>query len=238
MSETHESLKTSYGAVSSQTWEHEDFQVENLRSSRSLFETFSLKARAPVPVEVDVYAFLSGLPFEVAFVEGLQAIQRDISHVLGETLHYWVKPENFGIEYCVFKWPDDVLPEGAIETINSAISEIEFAGYILNIDGFQLNPDGCVVARGFDEDDRLFKIRQFFKDKIPFLPKRQSGWAHIPLGRILEPVGEEKFSLLKEFFRSQADGTMFSTRISKAHLIHENRWYMEERNCLKTVRFD
>lgn len=236
MTESHDRLKASYGAVAKRTWEHRDFLTENLESSRSLFEASSLKSWAPVPVEVDVYAFLSGLPFEAALVESLQSVQQDIASILDKTLHYWVKPENLGIEYCVFKWPDEVLPNGAIETINAVVSEMDFTEYKLDIGGVQVNPDGCVVARGFDEDDRLFKIRQFFKDKVPFLPERQSGWAHIPLGRILEPVGEEKFRLLNEFFASRTDKLISSTKIQTAHLIHENRWYMEERDCLTTVR--
>lgn len=225
-------LERAYEEVGDCTWSTKDFLDSNLEVSRDLFGPESLVTRRPVPKELEVFALLSGLPFRVEFTDKLVEVQQKISAVLGERLHYWVAPANMGVEYCVFKWPTDSWNEewlGAIEDVLAAIRQPSFR---FSIGGVQINPDGCVVAKGFDEGAVLFQIREHLKIEIPFLPSQQSEWAHLPLGRILEPLGVERFAKLAHLVSTMSDLPIAATEISSIKLIHETRWYMEAKTIL------
>lgn len=225
-------LRDAYDSVGNRTWSEGDFLASNLEVSRNLFTPESLLAHQPRPRELEVYALLSGLPFPPDFTDRLVAVQRQIAAVLGESLHYWVAPANLGVEYCVFKWPAEAWNEAWRGPIEDALASIRQPAFRFHIGGVQINPDGCVVARGYDEDAALFRIREQLKADIPFLPARQSGWAHVPLGRILEPLGSEKFSQLADLVGTLSDLPLATTEIDTMKFIHEQRWYMEERTTL------
>lgn len=225
-------LREGYRAVGDRTWLAEDFSAENLENSRKLFTLESLQARKPRPRALEVYALLSGLSFAWDFADRLAAVQLRLSEIIGEHLHYWVAPQNLGVEYCVFKWPTDPWDEQWRGAIDDALNSIPARAFRFHIGGVQINPDGCVVARGFDEHAELFRIRTSLRAKIPFLPGKQSGWAHVPLGRILEPLGAERFVRLGRLIGEMAELPIASTEINVMKFIHETRWYMEERETL------
>jgi hypothetical protein len=225
-------LKESYQAVGARTWLSEDFKESNLEISRNLFSPESLQARKPRPKELEVFALLSGLPFVSDFTDKLVAVQTQISEILGERLHYWVAPQNMGVEYCVFKWPTDSWEDEWLSTIQNVLASFRPPSFRFHIGGVQVNPDGCVVARGYDEHAAMFLVRDRLKSEVPFLPEKQSRWAHVPLGRILEPLGVEQFARLANLVGEISDLPIASTKIDTMKLIHETRWYMEERNTL------
>jgi hypothetical protein len=119
-----------------------------------------------------------------------------------------------------------------LDVIRAVLASIRQPSYRFSIHGVQINPDGCVVAKGFDEGAVLFQIREHLKAEIPFLPAGQSGWAHVPLGRILEPLGGERFAKLGHLMRTMSDQPIASTEICSMKLIHETRWYMEAKTIL------
>lgn len=225
-------LRRAYQEVGHRTWLTPDFLGSNLEISRALYTPESLVARRPRPRELEVFALLSGLPFHGEFAAKLVEVQGQISAVLGERLHYWVEPANFGVEYCVFKWPADPWNQEWLGEIRDVLASTSRLAFRLDIGGVQINPDGCVVALGFDEESRLFGIRDHIRTKIQFLPKRQSAWAHVPLGRILEPVGPEIFAKLAELQNTLENQPIASTEVCSIKLVHETRWYMEERTIL------
>jgi len=229
-------LKESYDKVGKQTWNHSDFQKKEISISRSYYTDKSLLLRKPSPKNLEVYALLSGLPFSTNITEKLISVQNEITKILGESLHYWVKPNNFGLEYCVFKWPDDDWNSSYLPIIKEEISFVESNSFLFHIHGIQINPDGCVVAKGYDENGVIFDIRRKLKEKLYFLPDKQSEWAHIPMGRILEPVGALKFSKLNKFIDKVYDEFIVSDVIDSLSLVHENRWYMEERSILQEYK--
>ena len=228
----HSSLKSAYRAVGDRTWSDTDFVEANLDRSRDLFTPESLAARRPRPKQLEVFALLSGLPFRTAFTDKLVEVQRAISAVLGERLHYWVAPMNLGVEYCVFKWPTGTWDAAWSDVVKEKLSSIREPSFRFDVRGVQINPDGCVVAQGFDEGSVLFRIREGMRTSIPFLPPKQSGWAHVPLGRILEPLGVDGFANLARVVATLSDKHVASTEIDSLKLIHETRWYMEEKTVL------
>ncbi|THB73258.1 MAG: hypothetical protein D6B28_04070 [Gammaproteobacteria bacterium] len=226
-------LSQAYQSVGGKTWANNDFLEANLESSRNLFTEESMIKRCPLPKKLEVFALVAGLPFPQEFINSITNVQKQISEIIGDCLHYWVKPNNLGVEYCVFKWPTDPWKQEWLEIAQNELEIIQQPAFKFSIGGIQINPDGCVVARGYDENSTLFNIRDHIKANIDFLPSKQSGWAHVPLGRILEPVGTDKFAKLAEFISSISDTLITCTTISSMKLIHEKRWYMEEKTVLK-----
>ena len=224
-------LATAYDEVGRRTWLSEDFLESSLESSRNLFTPESLASGRPMPKELEVFALLSGLPFTGDFTGKLVEVQQHISTVIGKTLHYWVAPANLGVEHCVFKWPAESLSEEQLCAIQKVLSSSRHQSFRFSIRGIQVNPDGCVVAKGFDEGGAIFRIREQLRTEIPFLPVKQSGWAHVPLGRILEPVGGENFKDLRQLTESIVLPDC-SVEIGSMKLVHEKRWYMEEKTVL------
>jgi len=204
--------------------------------SRGLFNKKSLELRKPEPKELEVYALLSGLSFSKKITNKLVSIQQSIDMVLGDSLKYWVLPLNFGVEYCVFKWPEENWDNTHASLINKELSLLRKSSFQFSIHGIQINPDGCIVAKGYDEDGIIFRIREKLKVNLEFLPKRQSGWAHIPIGRILEPIGVEKFSALETLINKMSDTFIVSDTINSIKFVHESRWYMEEKTILSELR--
>tara|TARA_S200000501_G_scaffold240819_1_gene225659 strand:+ start:2337 stop:3101 length:765 start_codon:yes stop_codon:yes gene_type:complete len=225
-------LKNSYSKVGNETWLNSDFIQSNLDTSINLFTKKSLKLQKPKPKNLEVYALLSGLSFSEKLCDKLMNFQKYISDIITDKLHYWVIPKNFGVEYCVFKWPDEKWDKSQSQIILNELSALQSPHFKLIVEGIQINRDGCVIAKGFDDEGIIFKIRKHLKNKIPFLPNRQSGWAHIPLGRILEPIGKKNFDELRQFINKHSDDFIFSEKINKIKFVHETRWYMEEKSII------
>ena len=230
-------LRKSYKEVGDETWENNDFIEASVKISRNFFTSESVFIRKPRPKKLDVYALVSGISFPEELTEKLSNIQHKIDNILKESLHYWVTPLNFGIEYCVFKWPDDLWDDSWLQDINREINSINKSSFQLEIKGVQINSDGCVLAKGYDKADMINTIRQHLKSNLLFLPKKQSAWAHIPMGRILEPIGTKKFKELKNLIDKLNDILIDNIIIDSAKLVHETRWYMEEKKTLSEFYF-
>lgn len=231
-------LKQKYDSVGNLTWERNDFSESSIERSRALFTDESLYCRKPVPKELEVYALLSGIQFHREITCKLQRLQQRISSILGDSLHYWVLPENLGLEYGVFKWPKESWDETRVPVIRKALSALEVSSFSFFVHGIQINPDGCVVAKGYDEGAAIFKVREKLRTTLNFFPKKQSGWAHIPLGRILEPVGEEKFNELRLLIGEIGQNFIVEHELTSAKFVHETRWYMEEKAVLLEIHFE
>ena len=222
-------LEQLYNLVGDKTWLNEDFLEENLKSSRDLFKERSLLLRRPEPKHLEVYALLSGLPFPISFSNELVKKQEEISKIIGNSLNYWVKQNNLGIEYFVFQWPGKSISKKQISDISNLLYKIKEKSFLLEIRGIQVHQDGCVIAKGFDDSGVLFRIREYLKENLMGAPKKQSNWAHVPLGRILEPIKEENFKKLEEYFGENKNKKIAKYEIKSIKFIHETQWKMETR---------
>lgn len=227
-----EKLCFEYDQVGDLTWIEKDFSDLWLESSRALFNPGLDVAEVPVPKQLVVYALVSGLGFSTGLQELVMRLQAEIDQIIGPVRRYWVKPNNLGVEYCVFKWPNDSWSQAQTLNVCEVLSQLEFHPFNLHIGGVQINRDGCVILKGFDENQSLFKIRNSLKDSIEFLPNKQSNWAHIPIGRILNPIGEIRFDRLREYVYNHKRSKLYTELISQAKFVHETRWYMEAREVI------
>tara|TARA_B110000483_G_C18132153_1_gene518074 strand:- start:567 stop:1265 length:699 start_codon:yes stop_codon:yes gene_type:complete len=225
--------KPNYDEVSSKTWIYSDLKENNLKFSKSLFE---FKNKIIVPKRLEVLALLSGLPFSKLLTYKILYIQKEIDKIIGDTKHYWVKRNNLGLEYCVFKWPEEKLNQSDIKKISKFVSNINIEKFNVFFDGCQLNPDGCIVVKGFDVSKNISNIRDLISKNISFLPKKQSNWFHIPIGRILEPVGQKNFLKLKKFFDKNNKGWGHYEKVKNIKLIYEYQWYMTDRKMLFKIK--
>ncbi|NQU31739.1 MAG: hypothetical protein HQ521_00755 [Bacteroidetes bacterium] len=231
-------LRQSYEDVGNKTWLNDDFKQNDLDISRDLFTDKSLALRKPVPKKLEVFALLSGLPFTEEFCINLVAIQDKISDILNNILQYWVLPSNFGVEYCVFKWPNEKWIDSRMRIIEKELSTLNYPPFRFSIKGIQINPDGCIIAKGYDKGRVIFNIRERLKANLTILPKRQSGWAHIPIGRILEPIGSKKFGDLRRLVKKLSNDLIASEEINTVKFVHETRWYMEEKSILSEFQLN
>jgi hypothetical protein len=228
-------LNFAYDQVGDLTWLKKDFKNGWLESSRALFDSGLEICDLPVPKELEVYALVSGLQFSIGLQEVVVKLQAEIDQILGPVRRYWVKPENLGVEYCVFKWPSDSWDEAQTVNVKTVLNQMEFQAFHLYIGGIQINRDGCVILKGFDQHQSLFTIRNHLRESIEFLPKKQSNWAHIPIGRILNPIGETRFNKLREYIHGHKTSHLYTEIISEAKFVHETRWYMEEHEVIMEV---
>jgi hypothetical protein len=226
-------LKNNYERVGNEAWKQDDLISSRIQASRNLFTEASLEARNPVPKNLEVYALLSGISFSKGFLETMSKIQSDLKEILGDKLHYLVPAENLGVEHCVYKWPDANWNEEWEDEIVSGLTEMSIDAFNYHIFGIQLNSDGCLVLRGYDEGRSIFKLRKKLKELFQFYPERQSNWAHVPLGRILEPVGEDIYRALKEYIDKHSFEHLSTEKISSLKFVHETQWYMAKKTILK-----
>ena len=228
-------LTDSYNNASKEFFDNDDFFISQIQSSVGLFTEKSLNIRIPKPKKLEVYALLSGLSFENKMQKRLLNIQNEINALIPEKLKYFVKPENLGLEHCVFKWPNEKWDTNKEKLVNNLLDIYPFEPFNLEIIGIQIHSDGCVIAKGYDKALQMQKIRSFFKNNLDFFPEKQSNWSHIPLGRILEPIGEKKYSLLKNYITKKQNLKIASTTIKDFKFIFEKRWYMEDRSLIRII---
>ena len=227
------SLSKSYDVMSENFFQNNDFDISKLKNSICLFTEESLELREPKPKNLEVYALLSGISFEPSLQKKLYKIQSEIENLIPENLKYYVYPENLGLEHCVFKWPNDEWNKSKEKIIKNFIEIYPFRSFFLEIVGIQIHSDGCIIAKGYDKSMEMNKIRNFFRMHVDFFPQKQSQWSHIPLGRILEPIGKRKYELLKNFAKKYQNINITTTLIKDFKFVFEKRWYMEDKNIIK-----
>ena len=228
-------LSDSYNNACKDFFDNDDFFISKIQSSIGLFTAESLNIGMPKPKKLEVYALLSGISFENKIQKRLLNIQNEINALIPEKLKYFVKPENFGLEHCVFKWPNEKWDSNKEKKVKNLLNIYPFESFNLEIIGIQIHSDGCVIAKGYDKSLQMKKMRSFFKNNLDFFPVKQSNWSHIPLGRILEPIGKKKYSLLKNYVINKQNLKIASTTIKDFKFIFEKRWYMEDRSLIRII---
>lgn len=228
-------LLTSYTSVAIDSRHPRQFQPDQLRDSRNLFTEESIESRTPVPRDLDVVALLIGLPFPDSFIELLVNLQRCVQRQLKDSLAYWVTPEHFASEVCVLKWPADPWPKGLSDKVAKHLSRGPKAPFTFSVHGVQVHSDGCVVARTVDSNSTMRDLRSQLLTSFPNIPRRQSSWCHVPLGRILEPINSERLQALSKTTRETWQVEPTGCSPSRLTIVHEQRWYMEQTDILDTI---
>lgn len=220
-----------YQAKSAEVLRATDFAQHNLLSSLQLFEPFQ-PGCGFVPKNLEVVAIVGGLPFSEEVLESLCELQNDIMELVGPVKSYFVKPKNLAIELCVLKWPEAELKVDCARALE-VVHQNFLRPIQLSLVGFQVNPDGCIVVRGFDKGRSFRELRGNLMRDVDGMPVRQSQWVHIPVGRILEPIGSAKFGRLKNLVVE--NDFRLDLEIDVLSLVHETRWYMEKHEIVERI---
>ena len=89
-----------------------------------------------------------------------------------------------------------------------------------------------------DQSEKLQEIRKKLISNIDNLPKKQSNWCHVPLGRILSPIDEKIYKKLINYAEYSQKSLRSESLIERIHLIHEHSWYQTKRDTLFSCKFD
>ena len=144
---------------------------ENISYSRKYFKQNSLVIRDPIPLNLDVYCVVAGLPFEINFINFLKNLKKNLSNILGNSLHYLVKDSCHAVELLVTKWPNDLLKDNINKEIVDYFKKKPFSPINIKTAGIQVHDDGCIILRCIDENSkfRLFLVKNNFQ-LIAFAP--------------------------------------------------------------------
>ena len=99
--------------------------------------------------------------------------------------------------------------------------------------GFLVTPDGTVIARGYGDFDGL---RARLGQSLPFASRQQSHLGHISLGRILDPIGRERFAALTALVAQSRGEDYGMLPVREVKYVHEHQWYMEDREVVDTFQ--
>lgn len=218
-------LRNSYNLVSQQFLTSENLDNHLLIQSRKLFKRND-DFNSFEPEDLEVIAILAGLSFSNALMEKVAALQEDLTAVINHKSFYWVKPENLALEIAVLKWPEN-CEDFDQQSVVSAMNLVSPCSFDINIKGFQIHTDGCVILRVYD-DGRVRKLRHELASTLVNMPTKQSSWCHIPLGRILSPLSAQSISTLKEMIHASEKEFYFKENIDELKLVFEKKWYMEK----------
>ena len=224
-------LESRYRQIRQQVENFRDFPDAEQAKSRALFELQDNVAR---PRRFDVWTCLAGLPLPNKLTESFQQISQQVRTLLpGQVRFYEVMPENYHWEVFIIKRPLEEVPVEQLTDAGDIFRGIfsQESPFQIRYGGFLVTPDGTVLVQGIGEFDRL---RHKLRSAIPFASPKQSQLGHISLGRILDPVGEETFSQLKQMVRDSQHQVYGDWEIAEVKYVYERQWYMEDREIIET----
>jgi hypothetical protein len=229
-------LKDSYLEAGYKINDRDDFTLTELKSSLSLFHQESPLEFMARPIDVDVFAVLAGISFENTFLSLIDSIHIRLLEIIKGNRFYLVEPKNLGVEYAVLKWPKDKHDPKIIDQALNILEEFNGTAFYLKVFGIQVHTDGCIILKCVDERKSIFKLRQTFMSCVENIPKKQSNWVHIPLGRILSPIGKSVMDDLKALVTEIDNELDYDIFIEHIHVVHEKIWYMEKKSYLSTKK--
>jgi len=226
-------LEDSYSKVFNKSKLASNFDEVQLKNSLLLFDYDKFR-NIYTPKYLNVNALLGGIEFSNDLQKFCRGVQRHVDDIIQTNSKYWVSTNNLGVEYLVTKWPEEKKLSLEMEAeFLDFIGSFQLKKYQLRVKGFQVNPDGCVVLRGYEEGN-ILRVRTTLQEKFNWIPKRQSEWAHIPLGRILCTLSEKSYLKLVSESEKSFEDLYFEEDISEIHYVHEKQWYMETKSKIKT----
>lgn len=209
-----------------------DFQEHELAKSRSFFD---LDDERITPRRFDVWTCLVGIPLPLDISLQFQNIVKRVKDALPSyTRFYSVPPSNYHWELFIIKRPHDVVDGDKLLNTARIVRRVleDQQPFSISYQGFLITTEGVVIVKGYGEFDNL---RKRLAQKIPFTSSYQSSLGHVSLGRILDSVGDTRYTELKRLvYRSQNEfyGELW---VNSVKYVHETQWYMEEREFIAEI---
>lgn len=234
------SFEARYLTVWQRTLDKGKLTPEDVAQSRFYFD-FDNSAD-PTPKLFSTFGVVALLPMAVEIQEELQRAWDHSMALLNHPLAYGVEPPNRHVELILFSRPEEQLPERVIyESIEKSYEKIRVKPTQAFTVTFQhpfMTPDGTIVVPGYPSPtSAVDDFRKVVRDAVGEgnIPKRQSQWLHISLGRVLEPLTNKR---LEPFLRECQEfwgKPIVDLAINRVLWTHEKQWYMLKRDVLHEV---
>jgi len=230
------SLKQKYRAVWETTLRNKQLTSDDVSGSKFFFEFNS--DGTPVPKHFNTYGIVCCLPFPEFFQKILDDYCKKILTLVGNPVAYCVKPENKHVEIFLFQRPEELFSH---KQIQDGIKSSLFLGK--NITSFKIyfcypfiTPDGTIVVPGFEDKAVIEEFRLKLREKLFAYPKKQSQWLHTSLGRILEPLDENRMAPLLHDMEAHWGEVIGEVTVNSLLWTWEKQWYMVEKEILATLK--
>lgn len=209
-----------------------DFSLDSLTPSRNLFH---LEAKEIIPKRFEVWTLVVGLPLPKPLTQKFQALaDRIIARVPNSTRFYKVLPQNYHWELFIIKRPDEDVTKEHLQKTPEVLGKVlcNHSSLTISYQGFLITTDGTILVKGYGNFDRL---RNQLREKLPWASVQQSNLGHISLGRLLDPVGSQYSTQLKDLVQTSETELYGELKVNEVKYVHESQWYMEEREVVAVL---
>jgi len=225
-------LENSYDLAWNEFKSKDGFHLEYLNQSRDLF-TFK---NGISPKDLNVKAVILGLEFSQNIQNIIKVFQEKLASIIGCNDYYLVKTKNLAIEVIVTKWHDENNRSEIVDNdVLKSIKKFIDTSLQIELKGYQIHTDGCIVARVFD-NGLIRKLRYDLKIDIKDLPEKQSSWCHIPVGRILSQISIDQKNKIENLIDNLNQNTHAVENISSIKYINEEKWFMERYTIIDEIK--
>ncbi len=225
-------LELRYKEIQNQLEKLADFREQDLMRSRHFFD---LEFSPVVPKKFEVWTSLVGLPLSQELTQNFHNIVHQVTNKLpGDTRFYQVIPQNYHWEVLIIKRPDEEVDSNCLQAVPQILKNVlsTHPSFTLSYRGFLITTDGTIIVKGYGDFDEL---RTKLIQAMPFASLKQSQLGHISLGRILDPVGYQAFTDLKDLVQNSYHKFYGELEVNTVKYVHESQWYMEAREVITTL---
>jgi len=227
-------IEAQYQEIKSRVEHLTEFPQEEQQKSRDLFD---IKEKIVVPRHFEVWTVLVGLPVPTPLTTQFQELSDLIYSIVAPNARmYRVIPQNYHWELFIIKRPDEEVSQENLQIAANILRRVlaSYPPFRIEYRGFRVTQDGTIITKGYgDFDDLRLKLRK----EIPFASPMQSDLGHISLGRIIDPVGKERFLAIKSLMQQYEETTLGEMWVREAKYVHETQWYMESREVIEVLPF-
>ena len=225
-------LEGRYQQIQNKLEELSDFSVDSLTHSRNLFH---LETQQVIPRRFEVWTLVVGLPLPNQLTQNFQTLTQQITERLpANTRFYKVLPQNYHWELFIIKRPDEEVAQECLQKTPDILREVlaNQRTFRISYRGFLITADGTIIIKGYGDFD---KLRDRLRKTLPWASSQQSNLGHISLGRILDPVGYQCLTELKDLVRTSENEVYGELEVSEVKYVHESQWYMEDREVVAVL---
>jgi hypothetical protein len=227
-------LEKKYRASWEKTLQNRQIAEKDVSESKFFFE---ITNSSPVPKHFDTYGIVCCLPFPEHFKNILEEHWKCFLKLLSNPVSYGVEPQNRHVEIFLFQRPEEISkPEDVKLNIEKSLSigqqvpvfKIYFCYPFIT-------PDGTIVVPGFNDSGTIEEFRSKLRESLSAYPKKQSQWLHTSLGRILQPLDENRLKPLLKLMESHWGQVIGEVTVDKLLWTKEKQWYMVDKEILSTL---
>jgi len=237
------SLEQKYRTIWEMTLHNKQLAPAHVSNSKFFFELNSDKtpkivSGSPVPRRFDTYALVCCLPFPESFQKVFEDYWKNFVALLGNPISYGVNSQNRHVEIFLFQRPEELFSQEQIQTgIKYSLSiGKELPPFKISFRYPFITPDGTIIVPGFEDKGTIEEFRSKLRKNLSAYPQKQSQWLHTSLGRILEPLDEDRMAPLLRNMEANWGKAIGEVTVNTLLWTWEKQWYMVDKEILTTLK--